>query len=385
MPRYDDRYGGTRLYVGRLSSRTRSRDLDDLFSRYGRVRDVDMKRDYAFVEFSDPRDADDARYSLNGRDVQGSRIIVEIAKGVPRGPGGSREYLGRGPPGTGRCFNCGIDGHWARDCKAGDWKNKCYRCGERGHIEKNCQNSPKKLKRGSYSRSPSPRRGRSRSRSYSRGHSYSRSRSPVKRERSLERSDKRSRSPRGRSSPKRHSLSPPPSKAMKRSATPDERSPEEARHSLSPGNRDSPRGGRSSRSPRGRSRSRSPRGRSRSRSPRGRSRSRSPRGRSRSPRGRSRSPIDRSRSPIDRSRSPIDRSRSPIDRSRSPMDRSRSPMDRSRSPMDEGEDFNGGGSKNYRREENGYSRSPSPLPREEASPVNDEDNNGSPRGDSESA
>ncbi|XP_023539977.1 serine/arginine-rich splicing factor RS2Z32-like isoform X1 [Cucurbita pepo subsp. pepo] len=383
MPRYDDRYGGTRLYVGRLSSRTRSRDLDDLFSRYGRVRDVDMKRDYAFVEFSDPRDADDARYSLNGRDVQGSRIIVEIAKGVPRGPGGSREYLGRGPPGTGRCFNCGIDGHWARDCKAGDWKNKCYRCGERGHIEKNCQNSPKKLKRGSYSRSPSPRRGRSRSRSYSRGRSYSRSRSPVKRERSLERSDKRSRSPRGRSSPKRHSLSPPPSKAMKRSPTPDERSPEEARHSLSPGKRDSPRGGRS-RSPRGRS-SRSPRGRS-SRSPRGRSIS--PRGRSSiSPRGRSsRSPRGRSsRSPRGRSISPRGRSRSPVDRSRSPMDRSRSPMDRSRSPMDEGEDFNGGGSRNYRREENGYSRSPSPLPREEASPVNDEDNNGSPRGGSESA
>lgn len=36
MPRYDDRYGGTRLYVGHLSSRTRSRDLEDLFSRYGR-------------------------------------------------------------------------------------------------------------------------------------------------------------------------------------------------------------------------------------------------------------------------------------------------------------------------------------------------------------
>lgn len=36
MPRYDDRYGGTRLYVGRLASRTRSRDLEDLFARYGR-------------------------------------------------------------------------------------------------------------------------------------------------------------------------------------------------------------------------------------------------------------------------------------------------------------------------------------------------------------
>ncbi|KAJ6793670.1 serine/arginine-rich splicing factor RS2Z32-like [Iris pallida] len=152
MPRYDDRHGNTRLYVGHLSSRTRSRDLDDLFSRYGRVRNVDLKHDFAFVEFSDPRDADDARYSLNGRDFDGSRLIVEFAKGPRGGSGGSRDYLGRGPPpGSGRCFNCGLDGHWARDCKAGDWKNKCYRCGERGHIERNCQNSPKSLRR---SRSP---------------------------------------------------------------------------------------------------------------------------------------------------------------------------------------------------------------------------------------
>ncbi|KAJ0538304.1 putative RNA recognition motif domain, nucleotide-binding alpha-beta plait domain superfamily [Helianthus annuus] len=83
MPRHDDRYGSTtRLYVGHLASRTRSRDLEDIFSRYGRIRHVDMKRDYAFVEFSDPRDADDARYSLNGRDVDGSRIVVEFSKGV---------------------------------------------------------------------------------------------------------------------------------------------------------------------------------------------------------------------------------------------------------------------------------------------------------------
>ncbi|KAI9071442.1 hypothetical protein K1719_046591 [Acacia pycnantha] len=106
MPRYDDKYGNTRLYVGRLSSRTRSRDLDKVFGRYGRIRGVDMKHDYAFVEFSDPRDADDARYNLDGRDVDGSRIIVEFAKGGPRG---SREYLGRGPPpGSGRCFNCEV-------------------------------------------------------------------------------------------------------------------------------------------------------------------------------------------------------------------------------------------------------------------------------------
>jgi len=36
MPRYDDKYGNTRLYVGRLSHNTRSRDLERVFSRYGR-------------------------------------------------------------------------------------------------------------------------------------------------------------------------------------------------------------------------------------------------------------------------------------------------------------------------------------------------------------
>ncbi|KAK3137659.1 hypothetical protein QOZ80_5BG0455380 [Eleusine coracana subsp. coracana] len=333
MPRYDDRYGNTRLYVGKLAPRTRSRDLEYIFSKYGRVRDVEMKRDYAFIEFSDPRDADEAQYQLDGRDVDGSRIIVEFAKGVPRGSGGSREYMGRGPPpGTGRCFNCGIDGHWARDCKAGDWKNKCYRCGERGHIERNCQNSPRSVRRErSYSRSPSPRRGRGRSYSRSRSRSYSRSRSRSvsgsprggRREQRRSRSLSYSRSP-------RRSVSPP---AKERSPTPNgSRSP----RSLSPRDQVSPppkdNDERNGDSPRGRSRSPSDGGRS----PAANGRSLSPKGnRSPSPRGNhSPSPMDnRSPSPRDnRSPSPMDnRSPSPMDNGNGDEDHPASPRG-SRSP-----------------------------------------------------
>jgi len=41
--------------VAKISSRTRERDLDDMFSRYGRIRDILFRpdRDYAFIEFEE--------------------------------------------------------------------------------------------------------------------------------------------------------------------------------------------------------------------------------------------------------------------------------------------------------------------------------------------
>ncbi|GJT99117.1 serine/arginine-rich splicing factor RS2Z32-like protein isoform X1 [Tanacetum coccineum] len=85
------------------------------------------------------------------KEIKGLAFVIQRGCGGDRDyhgggdHGGSRDFLGRGvpPPGLGRCFNCGLDGHQAQDCKAGDWKNKCYRCGECGHIERNCQNSSK--------------------------------------------------------------------------------------------------------------------------------------------------------------------------------------------------------------------------------------------------
>jgi len=58
----------------------------------GRVREVVLKTGYAFVEFDDRRDADDAVYELNGKDLLGERIVIEHARGPSsmRGGGGDR-------------------------------------------------------------------------------------------------------------------------------------------------------------------------------------------------------------------------------------------------------------------------------------------------------
>ncbi|XP_054270169.1 serine-arginine protein 55 isoform X2 [Macrosteles quadrilineatus] len=76
---------GTRVFVGGLTYRVRERDLERFFRKYGRVKEVAMKNGFAFVEFDDHRDADDAVYELNGKELLGERVSVEKARGTPRG------------------------------------------------------------------------------------------------------------------------------------------------------------------------------------------------------------------------------------------------------------------------------------------------------------
>eukprot|EP00128_Syssomonas_multiformis_P002718 Colp12_sorted_trinity150504_noHs@29767 len=70
-----------RLYVGNLNYRVRERDLEDEFSRYGRIIALDMKNGFGFVEYEDRRDAEDAVRALHGIDLEGNRITVEFARG----------------------------------------------------------------------------------------------------------------------------------------------------------------------------------------------------------------------------------------------------------------------------------------------------------------
>ncbi|PON52097.1 Splicing factor-like protein [Trema orientale] len=74
------------IYVGNLPGDIRMREIEDLFIKYGPIVDIDLKvpprpPGYAFVEFEDPRDADDAIYGRDGYDFDGYRLRVELAHG----------------------------------------------------------------------------------------------------------------------------------------------------------------------------------------------------------------------------------------------------------------------------------------------------------------
>merc|ERR1712169_14494 len=182
-----------RVYI-RIPRGIYEREIDDEFGRYGKIENIDIKSGgYAFIDFRDTRDAEDAVAEMNGKTVWGDRIVVEFARAKGAGAG-DRDA----------CFNCGRPGHWARDCRepprargrggGGGGGPQCYECGGYGHLARECRAMRDRGGRGYYddyyrrSRSRSPRR-----RSYTR----SRSRSPRRRSRS--RSPRRSRTPRSRS------------------------------------------------------------------------------------------------------------------------------------------------------------------------------------------
>lgn len=74
---------GSRVYVGGLPYGTRERDLEKFFKGYGRTRDILIKNGYGFVEFEDYRDADDAVYELNGKELLGERSVANLINGSP--------------------------------------------------------------------------------------------------------------------------------------------------------------------------------------------------------------------------------------------------------------------------------------------------------------
>ncbi|CDQ97602.1 unnamed protein product, partial [Oncorhynchus mykiss] len=86
---------GCRVFIGRLSPHARERDVEKFFKGYGRIREVNLKNGFGFVEFDDHRDADDAVYELNGKELCSERVTIEHARSR-RGRGGGPGMGGGG-------------------------------------------------------------------------------------------------------------------------------------------------------------------------------------------------------------------------------------------------------------------------------------------------
>jgi RNA recognition motif-containing protein len=78
----------TNIYVGNLTFDTTSADLETLFSSHGSVekaqvitdRDTGRSRGFGFVEMSSSEEANAAISALNGHNVDGRDLTVNIAK-----------------------------------------------------------------------------------------------------------------------------------------------------------------------------------------------------------------------------------------------------------------------------------------------------------------
>jgi len=105
-------------------------DITDAFKKFGRLGNVWVARQppgFAFVEFEDSRDAEDAIEDLDGREVRGCRLRVEHSRRKGGGKGGkgggdrmgNREFQSRAPQRTEyrvRCSGLPPSTNW-RDLK----------------------------------------------------------------------------------------------------------------------------------------------------------------------------------------------------------------------------------------------------------------------------
>ncbi|KAL8155528.1 serine/arginine-rich splicing factor SR30-like isoform X2 [Apium graveolens] len=83
------------IYVGNLPGDIREREVEDLFYKYGHIMEIDLKipprpPGYAFVEFEDVRDAEDAIEGRDGYKFDGQRLRVEFAHGGRGSSSGDR-------------------------------------------------------------------------------------------------------------------------------------------------------------------------------------------------------------------------------------------------------------------------------------------------------
>src|SRR5205809_6717890 len=95
----------TKLFVGNLSFNTTENDLQDAFAAHGTVVEANLMMDrmsgkprgFGFVTMSTPEEAQKAIEALNGKEIDGRALTVNVARPREERPGGGGGGGGRGP------------------------------------------------------------------------------------------------------------------------------------------------------------------------------------------------------------------------------------------------------------------------------------------------
>jgi cold-inducible RNA-binding protein len=93
-----------KLYVGNLSFETTENDLQDAFAAFGTVTEANLMMDrtsnrprgFGFVTMSTPEEAQKAIEGLNGKQLGGRALTVNVARPREERSGGGRREFGGG-------------------------------------------------------------------------------------------------------------------------------------------------------------------------------------------------------------------------------------------------------------------------------------------------